>query len=83
MKLLVYILAGALFILHQDLWFWDDRTLLFGFLPIGLGYHTLYSILAACVWALAVKFAWPTDLEEDEAADEAAAPPATPAEASE
>ena len=33
-------------ILHQDVWFWDDRSLVFGFLPIGLAYHVAFSIAA-------------------------------------
>jgi hypothetical protein len=54
----------VLALLHQDFWLWSDRSLVFGFLPIGLAYHSLFSILAACLWAAAVKFAWPSDLEE-------------------
>lgn len=54
----------VLAVLHQDFWLWADRSLVFGFLPSGLAYHALFSIMAACVWAAAVKFAWPSDLEE-------------------
>ena len=50
-------------ILHWDFWFWDDRSFVFGFLPIGLAYHALFSIAAGVVWASAVKFVWPSDLE--------------------
>ena len=53
----------VLFVIHQDFWWWDDRTLVFGFLPIGLAYHALYSILAALLWSLAVKYAWPSHVE--------------------
>lgn len=53
----------VLFAIHQDFWWWDDRTLVFGFLPIGLAYHALYSILSALLWALAVKYAWPSHIE--------------------
>ena len=51
-------------VIHQDLWFWDDRTLVFGFLPVGLAYHALFSLVAAAVWWCAVCFAWPTHIEE-------------------
>ena len=51
-------------ILHWDFWWWDDRTLLFGFLPIGLGYQALISILASFAWFLAVRFAWPQAIED-------------------
>ena len=60
---LIVILALALAILHQDFWFWDSDTLVLGFLPIGLAYHAMYSIVAACLWALAIKIAWPHHLE--------------------
>lgn len=53
----------VLAILHQDLWFWSDRRLVFDFLPVGLAYHALYSIVAACLWAAAVRFAWPHGIE--------------------
>jgi hypothetical protein len=44
---------------HQDIWFWDDRTLVFGFMPVGLLYHAFYSVVAASFWAVAMKVAWP------------------------
>ena len=50
---------------------WHDESLVFGFLPSGLAYHAAYSIVAAVLWALAIKFAWPHKLEamaEDEVA---------------
>lgn len=53
----------VLLILHQDWWLWDDRTLVFGFMPSGLAYHVGYSIAAASLWALAVRIAWPSELE--------------------
>ena len=59
MVLLVYAL-------HQDLWFWHDRTLVLGFLPVGLAYHAAYSILAAIMMAVLVRFAWPAHLENVE-----------------
>jgi len=63
MQKVVWMLVVLLFVLHQDFWFWDDRTPVFGFLPIGLFYHAMFSLAAAGVWALAVKFAWPDHIE--------------------
>ncbi|MDE0858736.1 MAG: hypothetical protein OSA93_01140 [Akkermansiaceae bacterium] len=51
-------------VLHQDVWNWDNPALVWGFIPIGLFYHACYSLVAAGFWALVVKFAWPTKLEE-------------------
>jgi hypothetical protein len=54
----------ALYALHQDVWFWRDaRPLVFGFLPIGLVYHALYSVAASGLLWLLVRWAWPSHLE--------------------
>ena len=58
---LIYIALILLAVLHQDFWLWDDATLLFGFMPIGLAYHTTYCIVAAGLWYLVTKYAWPED----------------------
>ena len=50
-------------VLHQDNWLWDDDTLVFGFLPIGLLWHIGISIAASVLWFLATVFAWPAQLE--------------------
>ena len=54
-------LVLLLLILHQDNWFWTDRTLVFGFLPIAMFWHACISIAAALTWLLATKIAWPVD----------------------
>lgn len=66
--------AVALAILHQDFWWWDTDYAVFGFLPVGLGYHVLYSLMAAALWACACAFAWPRVLEEDDPGAGAAGP---------
>ena len=69
-RLVLALATLALFLLHQDFWFWRDARLVFGVLPMGLAYHALYCIACAgLMWAL-VTFAWPADLETDR-------PPAT------
>jgi hypothetical protein len=65
MSKLVWILVLVLVILHQDNWNWDDGTLVFGFIPIGLAYHACISMAAGVVWFLATKFCWPTELESE------------------
>ena len=58
------VLVVALYLLHQDFWFWRTaRPLVWGFLPVGLAYHALYTLAAAAVMWLLVKFAWPSHLE--------------------
>lgn len=64
MRRVTWIAVAVLFVLHQDFWFWNDRTLIAGFMPVGLAYHALFSLLAASVWALAIRFAWPAHIEQ-------------------
>jgi hypothetical protein len=64
-NLMLAVLILALYLLHQDLWFWDDAApFLFGVLPVGLTYHVLYSIVVAALMALLVRWAWPFDVED-------------------
>ena len=53
----------VVYLLHQDNWNWKNSDLVFGVLPVGLAYHAGYSILAAAMMAVLVKFAWPKHLE--------------------
>ena len=57
-------LVLLLVILHQDNWFWEDGTLVLGFLPIGLFWHACLSIAASLVWWLATHIAWPVEEAE-------------------
>jgi hypothetical protein len=59
--LIITALVVILLILHQDNWFWTDRTLVFGFLPIALFWHACISIAATLTWFMATKIAWPAD----------------------
>ena len=57
-------LIGALYVLHQDFWFWREaRPLVFGFLPIGLFYHAAFTAICALVLWLLVAVSWPAHLE--------------------
>jgi hypothetical protein len=70
-SLLTLLILGV-YILHQDFWNWKTaEPLVFGFLPVGLAYHAGYSVLAAIMMAVLVKFAWPKHLESVEPADPA------------
>jgi hypothetical protein len=62
---LLVIAVAALYILHQDIWFWRSSHLVFGFIPIGLFYQGMFSVAAALLMWLLVTFAWPSHLERE------------------
>jgi hypothetical protein len=62
-KILLFVLVAGVYVLHQDWWNWKNSDVVLGFLPAGLAYHAGYSILAAIMMAVLVKFAWPKHLE--------------------
>jgi len=67
MKYLIPCLIVGLIFLHQDYWQWNNGTLDFGFLPRALSYHAALSVLAAIVWAMAVHWCWPAEVDFDDA----------------
>jgi len=64
-RILLVVAVVALYVLHQDIWFWRSSYLVFGFIPIGLFYHALFSGAAALLMWLLVTFAWPSHLERE------------------
>ena len=70
MRQTIWIAVVLLLIIHQDIWFWADSRLVFGFMPVTLCYHIGISIASAFVFYLATQYAWPADLsEENESAE--------------
>jgi hypothetical protein len=63
MQWLLALLVIVVALLHQDFWLWTDKSLVFGFVPIGLAYHIAYSFLAALTMWVLVRYAWPGHLE--------------------
>jgi len=61
---LVWGIVLVLAIVHYDFWYWNDTSLVFGFMPVGLFFQALISIAAGLTWALVTRFAWPTWIEE-------------------
>ncbi len=59
---MVYVLLGILYLLHNDLWLWDDGRLVAG-LPAGLVYHVAFCAAAAGMLYLLVTHAWPAHLD--------------------
>ena len=65
MRVILTSIVVAVYVLHQDVWFWRNaRPLVFGFLPIGLFYHAAFCLLCSAVMMLLVTFAWPLDLDK-------------------
>lgn len=68
--LIIAILVLVLLVLHQDNWNWYSRTLVFGFMPIGLFWHACISVGATLTWFLATKIAWPVESPDQAARSE-------------
>jgi hypothetical protein len=62
-KKIVFLVFCLMFIMHQDCWNWNNTNLVFGFIPVTLAYHAGFSLCAVTLWAYAVKFAWPSEVE--------------------
>ncbi len=59
--------VAALYLLHQDVWFWRTaQPIAFGFLPIGVSYHVCYTLAVVVLMGVLVRFAWPAHLEQEE-----------------
>ena len=54
----------ALLVFHKDFWNWDNNTLLWGFMPVGLAYHASISIGAALLGAWCCFKCWPKHLDK-------------------
>jgi hypothetical protein len=63
-SLLLYAALVVLYLLHNDLWLWNDATLVLG-LPAGLAYHIGFSIVTSIVLTLLVIQAWPDELDRE------------------
>ncbi|MFN3169043.1 MAG: hypothetical protein ACE37H_18505 [Phycisphaeraceae bacterium] len=74
----IWIVFALLCVVHQDCWNWDNRGLVFGFIPVGLAYHAGISLAAVTLWACAVKWAWPGGVEQWADELDGDADPATP-----
>lgn len=61
MKVAVWSLVVLLIILHQDIWLWDNATLVGGIIPIGLFFHACISLAAGVIWFMATIYAWPVE----------------------
>jgi len=63
---LLVLLVFALYVLHQDFWFWRTaQPLLFGFIPVGLSYHAGFTLVTSFVLWLLIRHAWPAHLEAE------------------
>jgi hypothetical protein len=63
LKWVLALMVLVVYALHQDVWNWHDKTLVFGFLPKGLFYHAGYAVLASLMMWVLVRCAWPEHIE--------------------
>ena len=64
-KWIIVGLVILLIILHHDVWNWDNKKPVFGFMPMALLWQAGISIGAGATWFLATKIAWP-EFEDDD-----------------
>ncbi|HEX8293808.1 MAG TPA: hypothetical protein VF570_18735 [Pyrinomonadaceae bacterium] len=74
-RALLVLAVAALYVLHQDFWFWRTARLTipflgidaipFGIIPVGLFYHACFSVAASLLMWLLVRHAWPHHLERE------------------
>ena len=63
-RLFATVMVVTLIVLHQDWWNWRAaRPFVLG-LPVGLWYHALYTLAAAGLLALLVRYFWPEDYQD-------------------
>jgi len=62
-KNILYLVIVIVYLLHNDLWFWNNPTIIMG-IPVGLFYHLIYCFTASILLFLLIKFAWPKFVEE-------------------
>jgi hypothetical protein len=63
-SLLLYAALVVLYLLHNDLWLWNNASLVLG-LPAGLAWHIGFSIATSIVLTLLVIHAWPEHLDRE------------------
>ena len=49
----LYLVLLLVFLLHNDLWLWNDARVVFG-LPVGLAYHVAYCLGVSVLMGLLV-----------------------------
>ena len=64
MRYFAAIAIVTLIVLHQDWWNWRAvRPFVLG-LPVGLWYHAAYTLAAAGLMAILVRYFWPEDYHD-------------------
>ncbi|MDX1390545.1 MAG: DUF3311 domain-containing protein [Acidobacteriota bacterium] len=69
-RAVLYTALVIFYLLHNDLWLWDDASTVLG-LPVGLVYHIAYCLAAAGLMVLVVRFAWPSEFSVETERDKA------------
>ena len=70
MKIFLYSGLVVLYLLHNDLFLWNDECLIHG-IPSGLAYHLAFCVAATLLMTALTYFAWPEGLEVDSDKDSA------------
>ena len=60
----LYAALVAAYVLHNDLWLWNDARIVLG-LPVGLLYHIGFCFAVSLIMFALARFAWPAALGVD------------------
>ena len=61
----LYFALIALYLVHNDLWLWNNPRLLAG-IPVGLVYHVGFCVAASLLMLALVRYAWPRHLAAEQ-----------------
>ena len=61
----LYFVLIALYLVHNDLWLWNNPRLLAG-IPVGLVYHVGFCVAASLLMLALVRYAWPRHLAAEQ-----------------
>ena len=65
----LYLVLLSLYLLHNDLWLWDNPLLVVG-IPVSLVYHIAFCVAASLLMLGLVRYAWPRHLSSEPIDDE-------------
>jgi len=61
----LYVALAVAYVLHNDLWLWNDGRIVSG-IPVGLLYHIAFCVVVALIMFVLARYAWPGAMGADQ-----------------